>query len=142
MLLREGITSISGSLPDQLEEGNAVIDQPDTPTSQSTARRWTFYRRFGLLMRSHIERDGTTLSLHDVAARTRGRVSADQLIDLLERGAQAQPDAVTCVLLAQAFGVDPDYFVDDSAVTAFVATRTPNRALLDKEHDRVLAAAR
>lgn len=98
-----------------------MIDQPDTPTSQSTAARWTFYRRFGLLMRSHLESDGTTLSLHDVADRTRGRVSADHLIGLLEQGAQAQPDAVTCVVLAQAFGVDPDYFVDDTAVANYIA---------------------
>lgn len=96
-------------------------DQPDTPTSQSTAARWTFYRRLGLLMRTHLDGEGTTLSLHEVAARTRGRVSAEQLIALLEQGAQAQPDAVTCVLLAQAFSVDPDYFVDDAAVAEYIA---------------------
>ena len=129
-------------MSDHTEEGNAVIDQPDTPTSQSTARRWTFYRRLGLLLRSYIEQDGTTLSLHDLAARTRGRVSADQLIALLAQGAQAQPDAVTCVLLAQAFGVDPDYFVDDRAVAEFLDARTTAPAVLDIAAGRVLATAR
>lgn len=95
-------------------------DQPDTPTSQSTAARWTFYRRLGLLLRTRLDSDGTTPSLHDVAARSRGRVSADQLIALLEQGAQAQPDAVTCVVLAQAFDVDPDYFVDETAVADYI----------------------
>lgn len=97
-------------------------DQPDTPTSQSTAARWTFYRRLGLLLRTRLDSDGTTLSLHDVAARTRGRVSANQLIALLEQGSQAQPDAVTCVLLAQAFDVDPDYFVDEMTVEDYINT--------------------
>lgn len=116
------------------EEGNTVIDQPDTPTSQSTAARWTFYRRFGLLLRTHLDRDGATLSLHEVAGRTRGRVTADQLITLLELGARAQPDAVTCVLLAQAFGVDPDYFVDDAAVADYIAT-------LDAQYVEIAGAA-
>lgn len=95
-------------------------DQPDTPTSQSTAARWTFYRRLGLLLRTRLDSDGATPSLHDVAARTRGRVSADQLIALLEQGAQAQPDAVTCVVLAQAFDVDPDYFMDETTVADYI----------------------
>jgi hypothetical protein len=103
------------------EEGNAVTQHPDTPTSQFTAVRWTFYRRFGLLMRTRLQDDGTTLSLHDVAARTGGRVSVDDLITLVAQGAQAQPDAVTCVLLAQALDVDPDYFVADEPVTAYAA---------------------
>jgi transcriptional regulator with XRE-family HTH domain len=103
------------------EEGNAVTQHPDTPTSQFTAVRWTFYRRFGLLMRTRLQDDGTTLSLHDVAARTGGRVSVDELIAYLSRGAQAQPDAVTCVLLAQALDVDPDYFVADESIEDYVA---------------------
>jgi hypothetical protein len=102
------------------EEGNAVTQHPDTPTSQFTAVRWTFYRRFGLLMRTRLQDDGTTLSLHDVAARTGGRVSVDDLITLVAQGAQAQPDPVTCVLLALALDVDPDYFVADDSVTEYV----------------------
>ena len=113
--------TLSIRITDYMEEDIAVIDQPDTPTSQSTAARWTFYRRFGLLMRSRLQDDGTTLSLHEVAERTRGRVSADHLIGILSQGAQAQPDAVTCVMLAQAFDVDPDYFVDDNAVAAYAS---------------------
>ncbi|MGZ3679865.1 MAG: hypothetical protein ACXWQR_15115 [Ktedonobacterales bacterium] len=92
----------------------------DTPTSQSTAARWTFYRRLGLLLRTRLD-EGTTLSLYDVAARTHGRVSVEQLTSWLEQGALAQPDAVSCVLLAQAFDVDPDYFVTDEAVASYVA---------------------
>jgi hypothetical protein len=100
-----------------------VIQHPDTPTSQFTAERWTFYRRFGLLMRTLLQGDGTTLSLHDVAARTHGRIAINQLAGWLEQGAQSQPDAVSCVVLAQALDVDPDFFVSDAAVREYVAAR-------------------
>lgn len=99
----------------------AVTQASDTPTSQSTAARWTFYRRLGLLLRTRLDDEGTTLSLYDVAARTHGRVSVEQLTSWLEQGALAQPDAVSCVLLAQAFDVDPDYFVTDEAVASYIA---------------------
>lgn len=98
-----------------------MIETSDTPTSQSAAARWTFYRRLGLLLRTRLDDEGTTLSLYEVAARTRGRVSVKQLVDLLEQGALAQPDPVTCVLLAQAFDVDPDFFVTDEAVREYIA---------------------
>jgi transcriptional regulator with XRE-family HTH domain len=98
-----------------------VTQASDTPTSQSTAARWTFYRRLGLLLRTRLDDEGTTLSLSDVAARTHGRVSVEQLTSWLEQGALAQPDAVSCVLLAQAFDVDPDYFVTDEAVASYIA---------------------
>ncbi|HEV2235518.1 MAG TPA: hypothetical protein VGR57_02550 [Ktedonobacterales bacterium] len=100
-----------------------MTQHPDTPTSQFTAVRWTFYRRFGLLMRTLLQGDGTTLSLHDVAERTNGRVTVSQLTAWLEQGAQAQPDAVSCILLAQALQVDPDFFVSDEAVRDYVAAR-------------------
>jgi hypothetical protein len=99
-----------------------VTQASDTPTSQSAAARWTFYRRLGLLMRTRFDDEGATLSFHDVAARTHGRVSADQLLTLVAQGATAQPDPVTCVLLAQAFDVDPDFFVTDEAVSAYIAS--------------------
>ncbi|HEY7983900.1 MAG TPA: helix-turn-helix domain-containing protein [Ktedonobacterales bacterium] len=100
-----------------------MTQHPDTPTSRFTAVRWTFYRRFGLLMRTLLQGDGTTLSLHDVAERTHGRISVKQLAGWLEQGAQAQPDAVACVVLAQALNVDPDFFVSDEAVREYVAAR-------------------
>lgn len=103
----------------------------DTPTSQSTATRWTFYRRLGLLLRTRLDDEGTTLSLYDVAARTHGRVSVEQLTSWLEQGALAQPDAVSCVLLAQAFDVDPDYFVTDEAVASYIAGIRDDFAALD-----------
>lgn len=103
----------------------------DTPTSQSTAARWTFYRRLGLLLRTRLDDEGTTLSLYDVAARTHGRVSVEQLTFWLEQGALAQPDAVSCVLLAQAFDVDPDYFVTDEAVASYIAGIRDEFAALD-----------
>jgi len=92
----------------------------DTPTSQSTAARWTFYRRLGLLLRTRLDVEGTTPSLAEIAARTRGRVSADELAALLAQGPLAQPDAVSCILLAQAFDVDPDFFVTDEAVHDYI----------------------
>ena len=98
-----------------------MIETSDTPTSQSAAARWTFYRRLGLLLRTRLDDEGTTLSLYEVSARTHGRVSVKQLVDLLERGALAQPDPVTCVLLAQAFDVDPDFFVMDEAVNEYIS---------------------
>ena len=98
-----------------------MIETSDTPTSQSTAERWTFYRRLGLLLRTRLDDEGTTLSLHEVVARTHGRVSVKQLVSLLEQGALAQPDPVTCVLLAQAFDVDPDFFVTIAAVNDYIA---------------------
>lgn len=101
-------------------KGIAVIQASDTPTSQSTAARWTFYRRFGLLLRTRLDDEGSTLSLHDIAVRTRGRVSADDLMTLLRQSAQAEPDAVTCVILAQAFDIDPDFFVTDQAVQDYI----------------------
>jgi hypothetical protein len=103
------------------EDVHAVMQHPDTPTSQSTAVRWTFYRRFGLLMRTLLQGDGTTLSLYEVASRTHGRISEDQLAAWLTQGAQAQPDAVACVVLAQALGVDPDFFISDEAVRGYMA---------------------
>ncbi|GAC1447432.1 MAG: hypothetical protein PVSMB4_02850 [Ktedonobacterales bacterium] len=98
-----------------------MTQHPDTPTSQSTAVRWTFYRRFGLLLRTRLQDDGTTYSLHDVAARTGGRVSAEELTALVAQGTLARPDAVTCVLLARALDVDPDYFVSDEAVDEYIS---------------------
>jgi hypothetical protein len=97
------------------------METSDTPTSQSAAARWTFYRRFGLLLRTRLDDEGTTLSLHEVVARTRGRVSVKQLESLLQPGALAQPDPVTCVLLAQAFHVEPDFFVTTTAVNEYIA---------------------
>jgi len=105
-----------------------VTQLSDTPTSQSPAVRWTFYRRLGLLLRTRLDDEGTTLSLHEVAARTHGRVSVEELAALLEQGPLAQPDPVTCVLLAQAFDVDPDFFVTDEAVAEYIAAI---RALTD-----------
>lgn len=117
----------------------AVTQASDTPTSQSTAARWTFYRRLGLLLRTRLDDEGTTLSLYDVAARTHGRVSVEQLTSWLEQGALAQPDAVSCVLLAQAFDVDPDYFVTDEAVTSYIAgIRNEFAALGSAEKDATL----
>ena len=98
-----------------------MIETSDTPTSQSAAARWTFYRRLGLLLRTRLDDEGTTLSLYEVAARTHGRVSVNQLVSLLERGTFAQPDPVMCVLLAQAFDVNPDFFVTTSAVDEYIA---------------------
>lgn len=97
-----------------------MIQPTDTPTSQSTAVRWTFYRRLGLLLRTRLGEEGTTLSLHDVAERTHGRVSADALKELLAAGPLAQPDPVLYVMLAQAFDVDPDFFVTDEAVNEYI----------------------
>lgn len=94
----------------------------DTPTSQSAAARWTFYRRLGLLMRTRLDDEGTTLSLHDVAARTHGRVSVDQLRQLFAKGSQVSPDPVVCVLLAQAFDIDPDFFITDEAVADYISS--------------------
>ena len=98
-----------------------MTQHPDTPTSHSTALRWTFYRRFGLLMRTLLQGDGTTLSLHEVAARTHGRISVDQLAGWLAQGALALPDAVSCVVLAQALDIDPDFFVSDAAVRDYLS---------------------
>ena len=92
----------------------------DAPTLQSAAARWTFYRRLGLLLRTRLDAEGATRSLAEIAARTRGRVSAHELAELLAQGPLAQPDAVTCILLAQAFDVDPDFFVTDEAVHAYI----------------------
>ena len=104
-----------------LREDFFVIETSDTPTSQSAAARWTFYRRLGLLLRTRLDDEGTSLSLHEVIARTHGRASVKQLVSLLEQGALAQPDPVTCVLLAQAFDVDPEFFVTTSAVNEYIA---------------------
>ena len=98
-----------------------MIETSDTPTSQSAAARWTFYRRLGLLLRTRLDDEGTTPSLYEVAARTHGRVSVKQLASLLEPGALAQPDPITCVLLAQALDVDPDFFVTTTAVNDYIA---------------------
>jgi hypothetical protein len=98
-----------------------VIETSDTPTSQSAAARWTFYRRLGLLLRTRLDDEGTTLSLNEVAARTHGRVSDKQIVSLLQPGTLAQPDPVTCVLLAQAFDVNPDFFVTTTAVDEYIA---------------------
>lgn len=102
------------------EDGNRVLQPSDTPTSQSAAVRWTFYRRFGLLLRTRLDDEGTTLSLHEIAQRTHGRVSATTLAQLLAQGPLAQPDPVVYVLLAQAFDVDPDFFVTDEAVSEYI----------------------
>jgi hypothetical protein len=99
-----------------------VIQPSDTPTSQSAATRWTFRRRLGLLLRTRFDAEGATLSLHDVAARTHGRVSADQLIAALNQDEARTIDPVVYVLLAQAFDVDPDFFMTDEAVQAYIAS--------------------
>lgn len=104
-----------------------MIQPSDTPTSQSAATRWTFRRRLGLLMRTRFDAEGATLSLHDVAARTHGRVSADQLIAALNQDEARAIDPVVYVLLAQAFDVDPDFFLTDEAVQAHIAS-VRNRA--------------
>src|SRR5260370_17546538 len=71
-------------------------------------------------MRTRLQDDGTTLSLHDVAARTHGRIAVDELMTWVAQGAQAHPDAVSCVVLAQALDVDPEFFVSDEAVRDYV----------------------
>lgn len=110
-----------------------MLQPTDTPTSQSTAaRRWTFYRRLGLLLRTRLDAEGATLSLHEVAQRTNGRVSADQLAHLLAEGPLAQPDPVVYVLLAQAFDVDPDFFVADDAVGDYISRIQQRFAALDR----------
>lgn len=109
------------------------MSQPtDTPTSQSTAARWTFYRRLGLLLRTRLDDEGTTLSLHEVAQRTHGRVSAETLTHLLAQGPLAEPDPVVFVLLAQAFDVDPDFFVTDEAVREYIYGIQQRFATLDQ----------
>ncbi|WIG57298.1 MAG: hypothetical protein OJF49_000042 [Ktedonobacterales bacterium] len=97
-----------------------MIQASDTPTSQPAATRWTFYRRFGLLLRTCLDEEGATLSLNDVAARTHNRVSPDQLQQLLAQDARIPVDPVIYVLLAQAFDVDPDFFVSDVAVAEYI----------------------
>lgn len=110
------------------------MQHPDTPTSQFTAVRWTFYRRLRLLLCTRLHDDGTTFSLHDIAMRTDGRISADDLVALLAQRAQARPDVVTCILLARAFDVDPDFFVTDEAVERYVrAGRMALRSSVDVE---------
>lgn len=109
-----------------------MLQPTDTPTSQSAAARWTFYRRLGLLLRTRLDEDGATLSLHEVAQRTHGRVSADVLAQLLAEGPLAQPDPVVFVLLAQAFDVDPDFFVTDEAVSEYVSAIRQRFAVLDR----------
>lgn len=103
------------------EDKKHVTQASDTPTSQSAAARWTFYRRLGLLLRTRLDDEGVTPSLHDVSARTHGRVSVSELTELLAAGPTATVDPVACVLLAQAFDVDPDFFVTDEAVTNYIA---------------------
>lgn len=99
-----------------------MIQPSDTPTSQSAATRWTFRRRLGLLLRTRFDAEGATLSLHDVAARTHGRVSVAQLTAMLTNDSENSHDPVTYVLLAQAFDVDPDFFVTEGAVAAYIAS--------------------
>lgn len=99
-----------------------MIQPSDTPTSQSAATRWTFRRRLGLLLRTRFDAEGATLSLHDVAARTHGRVSVAQLTAMLTNDSENSHDPVTYVLLAQAFDVDPDFFVTEGDVAAYIAS--------------------
>lgn len=113
------------------EDGTRVLQPTDTPSSQSTARRWTFYRRLGLLLRTRLDEEGATLSLHEVALRTHGRVSAETLAGLLAAGPLAEPDPVLLVLLAQAFDVDPDFFVTDEAVVEYIDGIQQRYAALD-----------
>ena len=103
------------------EDGIAVIQPSDTPTSQFAATRWTLRRRLGLLLRTRFDAEGATLSLHDVATRTHGRVPVAQLTAMLSDDTASSHDPVTYVLLAQAFDVDPDFFVTDEAVASYIA---------------------
>lgn len=121
---------MAGDVRHRIRRTELAVTQPsDTPTSQSAATRWTFYRRLGLLMRTRLDDDGTTLSLHDIAARTHGRISPEQLTDLLATRDEADP--VTCVLLAQAFDVDPDFFVTDEAIDDYTTGIRSRFATLD-----------
>jgi hypothetical protein len=103
------------------EDGIAVIQPSDTPASQSAATRWTFRRRLGLLLRTRFDGEGATLSLSDVAARTHGRLSVDELTAMLSQDDARGGDPLVYVLLAQAFDVDPDYFLTDDAVATYLA---------------------
>lgn len=109
-----------------------MLQPTDTPTSQSTAVRWTFFRRLGLLLRTRLDEDGTTLSLHEIAQRTNGRLSADYIAHLIVENSNTQPDPVTYVLLAQAFDVDPDFFVTDDAVSDYISAIQQRFAELDR----------
>lgn len=110
------------------------MTQPsDTPTSQSAATRWTFRRRLGLLLRTRFDAEGATLSLHDVSARTHGRVPVDQLTAVFSQDDMQSLDPVTYILLAQAFDVDPDYFVTDAAVGDYISVIRESAADLDVE---------
>ena len=115
-----------------------MIETSDTPPSQSAAERWTFYRRLRLLLWTRLTDEGTTLSLHEVVARTHERVSVNQLMSLLEQGALAEPDPLTCVLLAQAFEVDPDFFVTTAAVNDYIAGIRAEYASLENRAAKTL----
>ena len=112
----------------------SVVEFTGSPASRS-ADRWTFFRRLSLLLRTVLDDEGTTLSLHQVAERTHGRLTADELRSLLEAGPLAQSDPVTEVLLAQAFGIDPDFFVADSGVQDYINGIRSAYATLPVSHD-------
>lgn len=109
-----------------------MLQPTDTPTSQFTAQRWTFFRRLGLLLRTRLDEDGTTLSLHEIARRTNGRLSADHVAHLLAENPNIQPDPVTYVLLAQAFDVDPDFFVTEDVVSDYISAIQQRYAELER----------
>jgi len=72
-------------------------------------------------MRSSLNADGTTLSLHDVCDLTDGMVTFDELKAILDQRSRTAIDPVLLVRLAQAFDVDPDFFLTTEGVQDYLA---------------------
>ena len=77
----------------------------------------SFTGRLRYLFASRRQRDGSAWTLSAVARATRGRLSLQQ-VSKLYYGKSANPQLETVEVLADVFGIEPDYFVRRGALAA------------------------
>ena len=92
-------------------EGGRHLSQ-DEPFAEES-----FTARLRYLFASRRQRDGSTWTLSAVARATQGRLSLQQ-VSKLYYGKSANPQLETVEVLAEVFGIEPDYFVRRGALAS------------------------
>lgn len=92
----------------------------------------SFTARLRYLFASRRQRDGSAWTLSAVARATEGRLSLQQ-ISKLYYGKSANPQLETVAVLAEVFGIEPDYFVRRGALTALKARDAATYAAIEAD---------
>lgn len=135
--------------PSDMKEAGAEDEEPlatdttdtlDTPATMSGTdvdrgepfAEESFTARLRYLFASRRQRDGSAWTLSTVARATQGRLSLQQ-ISKLYYGKSANPQLETVAVLAEVFGIEPDYFVRRGALAALKARDAATYAAIEAD---------